>query len=179
MVFFVMMLHCGRRDACLGNWCYDVLFSCLSCYAATNTTGACGKTSLLCCFALGEFPKEYVSILFSFPYLFCRFTHFRSYWNSFCLLCHLDCNLDRCLAGIFCTVLSPWLVFASNSLPDYLIGYIPLVTSGAAATKYVRFYVQTLYSVQCSPPDRTLTGCFSDAMSPFDPPFHLFTAVVP
>ena len=23
--------------------------------------GACGKTSLLCCFALGEFPKEYVS----------------------------------------------------------------------------------------------------------------------
>ncbi|KAL5478788.1 RHO2 [Sanghuangporus weigelae] len=24
--------------------------------------GACGKTSLLCCFALGEFPKEYVTI---------------------------------------------------------------------------------------------------------------------
>ena len=24
-------------------------------------TGACGKTSLLCSFALGEFPKEYVS----------------------------------------------------------------------------------------------------------------------
>jgi GTPase SAR1 family protein len=23
--------------------------------------GACGKTSLLCAFALGEFPKEYVS----------------------------------------------------------------------------------------------------------------------
>jgi len=26
--------------------------------------GACGKTSLLCSFALGEFPKEYVSRMF-------------------------------------------------------------------------------------------------------------------
>ncbi|KAF8198051.1 hypothetical protein BJ912DRAFT_952887 [Pholiota molesta] len=25
-----------------------------------TSTGACGKTSLLCSFALGEFPKEYV-----------------------------------------------------------------------------------------------------------------------
>ena len=31
------------------------------------TTGACGKTSLLCSFALGEFPKEYVS-LHTYPY---------------------------------------------------------------------------------------------------------------
>ena len=40
----------------------------LLCLHACNTTlttrfpGACGKTSLLCSFALGEFPKEYVSI---------------------------------------------------------------------------------------------------------------------
>ncbi len=30
-----------------------------------NYAGACGKTSLLCCFALGEFPKEYVSPVFA------------------------------------------------------------------------------------------------------------------
>lgn len=28
------------------------------------SVGACGKTSLLCAFALGEFPKEYVRSLF-------------------------------------------------------------------------------------------------------------------
>lgn len=28
----------------------------------TSSVGACGKTSLLCSFALGEFPKEYVSL---------------------------------------------------------------------------------------------------------------------
>ena len=27
--------------------------------------GACGKTSLLCCFALGEFPKEYVRVVYA------------------------------------------------------------------------------------------------------------------
>ena len=45
----------------------------LLCLHACNTTlttrfpGACGKTSLLCSFALGEFPKEYVSILSNLP----------------------------------------------------------------------------------------------------------------
>ena len=32
----------------------------LTCPLTRFTLGACGKTSLLCCFALGEFPKEYV-----------------------------------------------------------------------------------------------------------------------
>lgn len=35
-------------------------------------TGACGKTSLLCSFALGEFPKEYVSL---FALSFCFILH--------------------------------------------------------------------------------------------------------
>lgn len=51
-------------------------------------TGACGKTSLLCCFALGEFPKEYVSESIDIagcpqrrcwlrPFLSCSFSCFR------------------------------------------------------------------------------------------------------
>ena len=39
-------------------------------------TGACGKTSLLCSFALGRFPKEYVSPLFQLStrshFFFCQ-----------------------------------------------------------------------------------------------------------
>jgi len=36
------------------------LFYYSGCFAYLLNTGACGKTSLLCTFALGEFPNEYV-----------------------------------------------------------------------------------------------------------------------
>ena len=39
-------------------------------------TGACGKTSLLCSFALGEFPKEYVRSVRTVTVFFLIFSHF-------------------------------------------------------------------------------------------------------
>lgn len=50
------------------------IFVLCQCVSAMPMIGACGKTSLLCSFALGEFPKEYVRVPLSrFPWpLFVR-----------------------------------------------------------------------------------------------------------